>query len=160
MAEYRDEPLSFHQIEVGDRWISASRTVTEADVVLFAGLTADYNPLHVDHEFARSTPFRKPIAHGLLGVSWVAGLGSHSPWMRTVAFLKIREWNFLKPIYVGDTLHVHTEVVAKELQGRGRRGLVIWKRQLINQSGAVVQEGVTETIVQASGETQEPPDTP
>src|SRR5262245_41641888 len=101
MATRKDEPLYFDQIQVGDTWESPARTVTEADVVNFAGLTGDYNPLHVDHEFARGTPFGKPLAHGLLGLSLVAGLGSHSPWMRTVAFVRIREWNFIKPVFIG-----------------------------------------------------------
>jgi acyl dehydratase len=143
-----DEPLYFNDVEVGDSWKSAARTVTETDVVNFAGMTGDYNPLHVDHEHARTTPFRKPIAHGLLGLSLVAGLGSHSPYMRTAALVRIRDWSFLKPIYIGDTVHVRTELLAKELQGRGRRGLIAWKRQLVNQAGQVVQEGITETLVE------------
>jgi acyl dehydratase len=148
MAHYKHEPLHFNDVEVGDTWQSAARTVTESDVVLFAGLTGDYNPLHVDHEFARSTPFGRPIAHGLLGMSLIAGLGSHSPCMRTLAFVKIRQWNFLKPLYIGDTVHVRTEVLAKEVQGRGRRGLITWKRQLVNQAADVIQEGTTETLVE------------
>jgi acyl dehydratase len=148
MARHKTKPLAFDEVAVGDVWESPARTITETDVVNFAGLTGDYNPLHVDHEFARNTPFGRPIAHGLLGLSFVAGLGSHSPLMRTVAFVRICEWNFLKPIYIGDTVHVRTEITAKELQGRGRRGLVTWKRQLINQTGNVVQEGLSQTLVE------------
>ena len=152
MAHYKHEPLHFNDVEVGDTWQSAARTVTEADVVLFAGLTGDFNPLHVDHEYARDTPFGRPIAHGLLGISLMAGLGSHSPCMRTAAFVKLREWCFLKPLYIGDTVHVRTEVLAKDLQGRGRRGLITWKRQLVNQAGEVVQEGTAETLVEVRSE--------
>ena len=148
MASRSDGPLYFNDVEVGDSWESPARTVTEVDIVNFACLTGDFNPLHVDHEHAKNTLFGKPIAHGLLGLSLVAGLGSHSPWMQTAAFVRIREWSFLKPIYIGDTVHVLTEVLAKEIQGRGRRGLVSWKRQLINQTGAVVQEGITDTLVE------------
>src|SRR3972149_1977386 len=124
MASRSDGPLYFNDVEVGDSWESSARTVTEVDIVNFACLTGDFNPLHVDHEHAKNTLFGKPIAHGLLGLSLVAGLGSHSPWMQTAAFVRIREWSFLKPIYIGDTVHVLTEVLAKEIQGRGRRGLV------------------------------------
>lgn len=148
MRKAKSDALYFNDVEVGDTWDSSARTVTEADVVNFAGITGDYNPLHVDHEFARSTLFGKPIAHGLLGLSWAAGLGSLSPHMRTAAFVRISEWTFLKPIYIGDTVHIRTEILAKEVRGRGRRGLIRWKRQILNQSGAVVQEGVTETLVE------------
>lgn len=142
-------PLGFHDVAVGQTWTSLSRTVLESDVLAFAHLTGDFNPLHVDPEFAKKTPFGQPIAHGLLGLSLVAGLGSQCPWMRTAAFLRIREWNFLKPIYFGDQVHVETEILAKEPQGRGRRGIVTWRRRLMNQAGEAVQEGITETLVEA-----------
>lgn len=147
MAAARQEALSFDDVQVGDRWISQGRTITETDVVNFSGLTGDYNPLHVDHEYARGTPFGKPIAHGLLGMSLVAGLGSHSPAMRTAAFVRIIEWRFLKPLFIGDTVHVETEVVAMQANAR-RRGLITWVRRLVNQDGDIVQEGTTETLVQ------------
>ncbi len=94
----------------------------------------------------RQTPFGKPIAHGLLGLSLVAGLGSHCPCVRTIAFLKIENWEFLKPIYIGDTVHAETEVIAKRTNGR-RTGYVTWRRRLVNQTGDVVQAGVFETLV-------------
>ena len=147
MAAVKHEALYYNDVEVGETWESPARTVTETDIVNFAGVTGDYNPLHVDHEFAKSTLFGRPIAHGLLGLSFLAGLGSFSPWMRTAAFVRIVEWKFLKPIFAGDTIHVRTEIVAKTIRGRGRRGLITWKRQLVNQSGEVVQEGTTETLV-------------
>jgi 3-hydroxybutyryl-CoA dehydratase len=148
MPARRDEPLYFNEVEIGDSWDSPARTVTETDVVNFAALTGDYNPLHVDHEFAKTTLFGKPIAHGLLGISFSAGLTSHCPWMHTVAFVKLREWSFLKPIFFGDTVFVRTEVIAKDVRGRGKRGLITWKRQLINQREVVVQEGNFETLVE------------
>ncbi|MCO6458223.1 MAG: MaoC family dehydratase N-terminal domain-containing protein [Pirellulaceae bacterium] len=140
------EPLEFEQLQVGQRWTSQGRTITETDVVMFAGISGDYNPLHVDHEFARQTPFGRPIAHGLLGLSLVAGLGSHSPNVATQAFLGIRCWDFLKPAYIGDTVHVVTEVMAKTPKSR-RRGHVVWKRDLVNQQGEVIQSGMFETLV-------------
>jgi acyl dehydratase len=139
-------PLYFDQLEVGDHWRSQGRTITETDLVNFAGITGDYNPLHVDHEFARQTPFGRPIAHGLLGLSLVAGLGSHSPSARTVAFVGIDQWQFLKPVYVGDTVYAVTEVVEKQSNGRSS-GQVLWKRQLVNQDGCVVQTGFFRTLV-------------
>ena len=138
--------LHFHDIDIGDVFETNGRTVTETDVVNFAGMTGDFTPLHVDHEYARNTPFRKPIAHGLLGLSLLAGLSSRCPNMATAAFISVRDWKFLKPIYFGDTLHVRTEVIEKRQHGR-RRGEVIWHRELVNQDGQVVQSGVFETLV-------------
>jgi len=145
---HRAEGLYYQEIEEGEVWFSPARTVTTTDIVLFAGLTGDMNPLHVDHEYARQTPYGRPIAHGLLGLSLVAGLGSNWPRMQTVAFVRIVQWEFLKPVVAGDTVHVRTEVLAIEPRARGRRALVRWKRQLINQRDEVVQEGVTETLVE------------
>ncbi|MGE0761407.1 MAG: MaoC/PaaZ C-terminal domain-containing protein [Pirellulaceae bacterium] len=144
-----NEPLYFDNLAVGDRWKSRGRTVTEADVVNFAGITGDYDPLHVDHEFARQTPFGKPIAHGLLGLTFLAGLGSHSPAIHTVAFVGIRQWDFRKPLLVGDTIYAVNEIVALEVNNR-RRGRVTWKRQLVNHRGDVLQEGIFETLVARS----------
>ncbi len=151
------QPLHFEDLNVGDSWKSLGRTVTEADVVNFAGMTGDYDPLHVDHEYARSTPFGKPIAHGLLGLSWVAGLGSHSPTVRTIAFLRIAKWEFLRPIYVGDTVHVENEVIEKSLKGR-RSGHITWCRRLYNQCDEVLQEGHFETLVAVARVQRRSPD--
>ncbi len=141
-----DNVLYYEDLTIGDRWTSRARTITEADVVGFAGLTGDYDPLHVDHEFAKRSPFGRPIVHGLLGLSFTAGLSSLCPAVNTLAFTAVRDWRFLGPSFVGDTVHVVTEVVDKETNGR-RSGRVIWKRQLVNQKGDVVQSGIFETLV-------------
>jgi acyl dehydratase len=141
-----DAPLHYEDIQLGARWESPSRTMTETDIVSFACLTGDFNRLHVDHQYAQETPFGRPIAHGLLGLAWVAGLGSNHPCPETVALVGIREWRFLKPVYIGDTLHVVTEVVGKQAKGR-RAGQVTWKRSLVNHDGEIVQEGYIETLV-------------
>ncbi len=140
------EHLYFEDLKRGDRWVSPARTVSEADVMDFAQLTGDFNPLHVDEEFARRSPFGRPIAHGLLGLSFVAGLASNSPLVHTVAFLSVHDWRFLKPLYFDDRVHVVTEVINTESQGR-KRGRVIWQRSLVNQRGETVQRGQTETLV-------------
>ena len=138
--------LYFEHLQIGDRWISPARTVTESDVVLFAGLTGDYDPLHVDHQFALQSPYRKPIAHGLLGISWVAGLSSHYPRVCTLAFVSITNWQFRLPLYIGDTVHAVTQVMEKQPHGR-RCGQITWQRELVNQDGAAVQAGSFETLV-------------
>ena len=144
-----NQTLYFEDLHVGDRWQSRGRTITEADVVNFAGITGDYDPLHVDHEFVKQTPFGKPIAHGLLGLSFVAGLGSHFPMVHTVAFVAVRHWEFLRPVYIGDTVLAVNEIAELKDLGR-RRGTVLWKRQLVNQQGEVLQQGLFETIVSKS----------
>lgn len=142
------DQLYLEEIQPGDSWKSAARTVTETDIVSFAGQTGDFDPLHVDHEYAAETPYGKPIAHGLLGLSFMAGLSSTCPRMRTLAFVRIEDWNFQKPIYVGDTVHVVTEV--ESITPRGRRsGEVVWARKLINQKGETVQSGKLVTLVSA-----------
>jgi acyl dehydratase len=145
---FTPQHLFFDDVEVGQEWESLGRTVTEADIVGFAGLSGDFNPIHIDHEFARSTPFHRPIAHGLLILSMASGLGLHSPPMRTLAFLGIREWLFKGPVFIGDTIRVRARVAEKETKARGRRGLITWCRQIVNQEAQIVQEGLTQTLVQ------------
>ncbi len=141
-----DNALKFEQIQVGDRWTSPTRTITETDIVNFACTTGDFNRLHLDQEYAAQTVFGRPIAHGLLGLAWVAGLGSHSPLVDTLAFLGVDDWRFLRPLYIGDTVHVVTEAI--EIRESGRRGgQVHWRRELINQRGEITQSGVFRTLV-------------
>jgi acyl dehydratase len=149
---FTNETVGLDGLEVGQEWESPARQVTRADIDAFAHLTGDLNPIHIDPEFARSTPFRQCIAHGLLGLSFAAGLIREHPPVRTVAFLGLREWRFLAPVFPGDVIRVRSRVLAKELRGRGRRGVVVWRVSVLSQSGQVVQEGVTETVVEAGRE--------
>jgi len=146
--------LYFDDVEVNQEWDSLGRTVTEADVVNFAGLSGDFNPIHMDHEFARTTPFRGPIAHGVLVFAIGSGLALFAPPMRTQAFLSCSQWFFKKPVFLGDTIHVHTRIEAKEERARGRRGIITWHRQIINHHGAIVQEGQTQTLVEGRAASQ------
>lgn len=151
-------PLGFDDLAVGDEWESPRRTITEADVVAFAGLSGDFNPLHMDHDAAARGPFRGPVAHGLLGLAVLTGLSSHAPRVDTLAFLGISGWEFLKPIAFGDTVHVLTRVAALEPRARGRRGVVTWHRQLINQAGETVQQGTLLTLVRGRTRDDDPDD--
>ena len=148
---FTSQHLYFDDVEVGQRWESPGRTITETDVVQFAGLSGDFNAIHMDHEFARSTAFRRPIAHGLLVLSAASGLSSTCPPMRTLAFLQTREWYFLGPVFFGDTIRVEGEVVRKDVRARGRRGEITWRRRVLNQQGKVVQEGLIVTLVEGRG---------
>jgi acyl dehydratase len=145
---FTPQHLFFDDVEVGQNWLTLGRTITQADIVNFAGLSGDFNPIHIDHEFAKTTPFRQPIAHGLLVFSVGSGLGVNIPPMRTLAVLSLREWQFVGPVFIGDTVRVRSEVLAKEERARGRRGVITWKRQIINQENKVVQEGVSLTLVE------------
>lgn len=145
---FTEHHLFFDDVEIGQEWLSLGRTITEADVVNFAGLSGDFNPIHIDHAFAAGTPFRKPIAHGLLIWSVSSGLSLHAPPMRTMAFLSVREWHFRLPVFFGDTIRVRTKALEKEVRGRGKRGAIAWERQILNQEDKIVQEGVTLTLVQ------------
>jgi 3-hydroxybutyryl-CoA dehydratase len=145
---FTDSHLYFEDVAIGQQWDSLGRTVTQADIVNFAGLSGDFNPIHLDHEFAKTTPFRQPIAHGLLVFSMASGLGINSPPMRTLAFVSIREWHFNAPVFIGDTIRLRTRVLEKEVRAPGRRGAITWARQLINQAGKVVQEGVILTLIE------------
>lgn len=140
--------LYFDDVEIGQEWESLGRTITQTEIVNFAGLSGDFNPIHIDHEFAAVTPFRRPIAHGLLVFSIASGLGLYSPPMRTLAFLSIREWYFRGPVFIGDTVRVVNRVVNKEVRARGRRGEISWQRIILNQDRKVVQEGMTITLVE------------
>ena len=68
--------------------------------------------------------------------------------MRTLAFLDIQHWEFRGPILIGDTIRLRSKVVQKEPRARGRRGIVSWQRQIVNQDGRIVQEGITRTLVE------------
>ena len=148
---FTPQHLYMDDVEVGQEWESLARTVTETDIVNFAGLSGDFNPIHIDHEFARTTPFRRPIAHGLLVLSLCSGLALYSPPMRTLAFLALRDWQLKEPVFIGDTIRLRTRIVEKEVRGRGRRGVITWHRQVINQEGKIVQEGIIQTMVEGRG---------
>ncbi|MDB5306199.1 MAG: paaZ 2 [Gemmataceae bacterium] len=140
--------LYFDDLEIGQEWTSGGRTITEADIINFAGFSGDFNPIHIDHEFAKGTPFRRPIAHGFGVFSIASGLGVMTPPVRTVALLRVREWRFQLPVFAGDTLRCLSRVVEKTLRGRGKRGEVVWYRGILNQDGKVVQEGEVVTLIE------------
>ena len=114
----------------------------------FAGFSGDFNPIHMDHEFAKGTPFRRPIAHGF-GVFCIAsGLGVMTPPVRTLALLRVRDWRFQLPVFAGDTLKCKSRVAEKTIRGRGKRGEVMWHRSILNQDGKTVQEGEVSTLIE------------
>lgn len=114
--------LYFEEFSVGQKIASVGRTVTEGDIMTFAGLTGDYNQIHTDAAFAAGTQFGQRIAHGLLGLSIAVGLLMRTGALEgtVLAFREIVEWKFVKPVFIGDTLRVEME--AKELKAMPRIG--------------------------------------
>lgn len=145
---YSSAHLYFDDLEIGQEWESGGRTVTESDICTYAGFSGDFNPIHVDHEYAASTPFRRPIAHGFGVFSIASGLGVQSPAVRTIALLGVRNWKFILPVFTGDTIRVRTRVAEKTLRGRGKRGEVVWYRGIVNQEGKIVQDGEIVTLLE------------
>ena len=139
-----DQPKGafYEDLEVGASYATKSRTVTEADIVNFAGVTGDFNELHLSEEYAKKTPFGKRIAHGALGLSISLGLAWQLNLYREtlIAFLGLN-WNFKGPILIGDTIHLVQSIKSKRETKNPERGIVVLEGKLINQRGEVVQEG-------------------
>jgi acyl dehydratase len=137
----------FEEIEVGEVSESPGRTVTEADIVIFAGLSGDYNVLHTDAEFMKSSIFGERIAHGLLGLSIQQGLLDRVVTAQVTGPLAAVKWKFKGPIKIGDTIHVEARVTAKRDGDQPGWGVVTVARRVVNQRGETVQEGETDHLV-------------
>lgn len=141
----------FEDLTVGMRFLSAGRTVTEADIVAFAGLSGDYNQLHVDREFADRSVHGGRIAHGLLVLSILSGLSTRVPLMQafgeTMVGLAGLECRWKKSTKIGDTLHVRLTVAELKATSKNDKGLVVLNREAINQHGEVVLESVWTLLI-------------
>jgi len=135
--------MYFEEFEVGQKIVTQSRTVTEHDIVAFAGLSGDFNQIHTDAEYARGTPFGQRVAHGLLGFSIAMGLAVQTGIMEgtILAFREILDWKFSKPIFIGDTIHTEIEVLETKALPRLGGGLVLIKAEIKNQKGETLQSG-------------------
>ena len=133
----------FEEFAVGDKIITAGRTVTEADIVGFAGLSGDFNQIHVDDVYAKGSVFKQRVAHGLLGLSIASGLAVQTGFMEgtIMAFREVQEWKFSNPIFIGDTIHVELEVLETKAMPRLGGGLVTIKLTVKNQKGETAQQG-------------------
>ena len=139
---YQMRGLHFEEFEVGRAFHSASRTITEADVVNFAGISGDFNPLHTDEVYGQSTPFGGRIAHGMLVVSIGTGLVNQTGWFAgtTLALLEITR-KFVGVVKPGDTVHLAMEVASAKESSRGNRGVVTFNIRIVNQRDETVIEG-------------------
>jgi acyl dehydratase len=142
--------LYFEDYTVGDSITSQGRTVTEADVVGFAALSGDWNPIHTDVEAAKATPFGQRIAHGLLVLSMATGLAERLGFMKdtVIAFMGL-QWQFRNAVMFGDTIRVRATVEELKPMRRLGGGNVTFKVQILNQDDQVVQRGTWTVLVQS-----------
>jgi acyl dehydratase len=135
------DKISADQIQVGSTFVSTRITVTESHVVTFAGLTGDFNPLHMDAIAAQQNGFGKRIAHGMLGHALSTGLRSQIDDWNIFAFLESRR-KYVAPILIGDTVSYRATVSDTRPSRSGKPFTVVTVEvQLLNQDGAIVQKG-------------------
>ena len=148
----------FEEFNVGDEITTPRRSITESDVMLFAGLSGDTNPIHTDRVFGGASPFGACIAHGLLGLSVATGLTARTGVLdgTAIALLSVDNWTFKKPIFFGDTIHARVTIVGKCETRHAERGIIQRRVELINQDGQVVQEGTLTTMVKRRAATDDP----
>jgi acyl dehydratase len=145
MAEAPKLGYTYADLRVGMAFRSPGRTITEADIVAFAGLTGDYSELHTSEVYAKASQFGRRVAHGMLGLAYAHGL----MWPRTgelretaVAFLGISDWKFVGPIFVGDTIFVDYRLAElRDSKSRPTQAIATFDVELVNQDGQVVQKG-------------------
>jgi 3-hydroxybutyryl-CoA dehydratase len=143
--------LYFEEFSVGQRIVCPGRTVTEADVLAFAGLSGDFNSIHTDAEYAQQTPFGQRVAHGLLVLSIASGLAVRTGVMEgtVIAFRELRNWKFSLPVFIGDTIHVELTVEESKRLPRLGGGSLVLGVQVINQEKKVVMKGQWTVLVQS-----------
>ncbi len=146
IAQEITKPYYFEDFHPGQKFVTKARTLTESDVVNFAGLSWDHNPLHTDMEYAAKTGFGKRIAHGLLGIAIQSGLAYQLTEGTLLAFLQLT-WEFKLPIYIGDTIHVEQVVKKMRDSSKEDRGIVTFEKEIINQRKEVVQSGTTTILL-------------
>ncbi len=140
--EYEPRGQYFEAFAVGQHLVTARRTITEAGVVAFAGLSGDFNPLHTDEVYGLTTPFGGRIAHGLLVVAVGSGLVNQARWFEgtTIALLELTA-RFVRPVHFGDTVRQAHAVVEAKPTSRPDRGVVTFAATILNQRDEPVVEG-------------------
>ena len=146
-----NQGMFFEEFEVGQEITSPGRTITEADVVTFAGVSGDSNSIHTDAEYAKDSAFGQRVAHGLLGISIVSGLAMRTGIMEgtVLAFREIKNWKFNLPVYIGDTIHVIMEVKEKKEMPRLGGGSILLSLDVRNQDGQTVMKGIWTVLVRS-----------
>jgi acyl dehydratase len=146
--------MYFEEFEVGQEIRTGARTITETDIVNFAGLSGDFNFIHTNAEAAKDTPFGKRVAHGMLVASIATGLAVQQGFIdgTTLAFREL-SWKFTKPVFIGDTVHVQVKIIETKPMARLGGGLVTFESRVLNQEGEVVHKGEWRMLIKSrSGE--------
>src|SRR5258708_3814702 len=150
MAEIRQHGLWYEELTEGLAIETRGRTITEADIVNFAGLSGDFNPMHTDAEFAAKTPFGKRVAHGALGLSVATGLLYQLGFMEgTILAFTGLEWKFRDPIYIGDTIKVTAKVTGRRDMASAGGGLVTFDVKVVKQDGKIAHKGELTIMMQS-----------
>lgn len=150
--------LFFEDLAPGRAWPTPARDVTARDIDDFVSLTGDAHPLHVDGAAARAAGFEGRVAHGVLGLALATGLVSGLGLTHgTLVALAGIEWRFVAPIVPGDRLTATVEVAARRPTAKAGRGLVVFRVAVMNQRGALVQDGTWTELVRCRGEDQAEP---
>lgn len=143
--------MPFDEFQIGERFRTPGRTITEADIVAFAGLSGDYNPVHTDETFAADTAFQGRVAHGPMMIGIAFGLASRLDLIDgTVIALLSVSWSFHAPIRPGDTVAALIEVVEKRETRHEDRGVLGLNFAVHNQRGEVVQNGASRLLMRRS----------
>ena len=141
--------LYFEDYTVGQKIVTVGRTIAESDIFTFAGLSGDFNQIHTDAEFAKTTPFGQRVAHGLLGVAITSGLAMRTGVLEgtVIAFREINEWKFSKPVFIGDTIHAELTVSETKPLPRLGGGSVTIVFDVKNQKDETVMKGTWVVLV-------------
>ena len=141
--------MYFEEFQPGQKIVSAGRTVSEADIVAFAGLSGDFNQIHTDAEFSKKTPVGQRVAHGLLGTSIASGLAVQTGVLEgtILAFREINVWKFILPLTIGDTIHVELDVQETKALRRIGGGLVVIAIDVVNQNSQTIMKGTWTVLV-------------
>ncbi len=144
----------FEDFQVGQKITTVGRTISEADIMNFAGLSGDTNQIHTDAEYSKGTQFGQRVAHGILGLSITSGLAWRTGVLEgtVIAFREIKEWTFIKPIFIGDTIHAVLNVTETKAMPRLGSGLVTIQFDVLNQAGESVMKGAWTVLVMSKKE--------
>jgi len=150
-VNYQDDgPIGyyFEDIETGQTMVTRGRTITEADIVQFAALTGDFNPMHTDAEYMKTHQMGQRVAHGMLALSYAVGLLYQLGFMeRTVLAFRGLEMKFSLPVFIGDTVRVRLTVKEKKEMKRLGGGVITAEVKIVNQEGKTVQSGTMELLM-------------